>query len=176
MIRAAASTQPFDGSHTDPNMDSDNDSDITGLYGRCPHCNWSIKAKSGEDTVSCESCKKSVNILNGQFVAPGATSPPPASPLNQTKSSIGCLVVVAILVILAIICMSGRSNNSPDYTPVSTAAVGPTRPRAPTRATTRAIGRAQRACLRIQMKLLRSVATLLQRPNTKNAFKEPLHP
>jgi hypothetical protein len=101
-------------------MDSHNDSDITGLYGRCPHCNWSIKAKSGQDAVTCESCKKPVNIINGQFVVPGATSPPPASPLNPAKSQIGCLVVLAILVILAIICMSGRSNNPPDYAPVGT--------------------------------------------------------
>jgi hypothetical protein len=102
-------------------MNSHDTSDITGLYGRCPHCNWSIKAKSDETSVTCDSCKKPVNILNGQFVVPGATSPPTftGSPLN--RNNVGCIVVLVILVVLAFICMSGRSTNTPtpDYTPVT---------------------------------------------------------
>jgi hypothetical protein len=101
-------------------MDS-HDSDITGLYGRCPHCNWSIKAKSEQATLTCDSCKKPINILNGQFVVPGATSPPnfTGSPLNRTN--VGCIVVLVIFVVLAFICMSGQSTNTPnpDYTPVT---------------------------------------------------------
>src|SRR5579885_3651554 len=98
-------------------MDSHNDSDITGLYGRCPHCNWSLKAKSGESAVACDGCKKTVNILNGQFVVPGASSAPSVSRVNP--ASIGCIVAAAILIVLAMICMSGGSNDSPDYTPIT---------------------------------------------------------
>jgi hypothetical protein len=111
-------------------MDSHNDSDITGLYGRCPHCNWSIKAKSGETNIICGSCKKSVDILAGQFVAPGATSPPPSrnlfdptrSKLGNNIGVIGCLVFLAMFAVLAFICMSGRRSDNtietPDYAPV----------------------------------------------------------
>jgi hypothetical protein len=95
-------------------MDSHDASDITGLYGRCPHCNWSLKAKSGDESLVCGSCKKPVNIVNGQFVVLGATSPPKARQLNQTRNSIGCFVVAAILVILAVICMRGGSDSKAD--------------------------------------------------------------
>ncbi len=103
-------------------MDSHDHSDITGLYGRCPHCNWSIKAKSGQESVLCGSCKNLVNIVNAQFVASGATPIQKTFPSNQTTTSMGCLVVVTILVILAFICMSGgrSTRNEPPDAPLGT--------------------------------------------------------
>jgi hypothetical protein len=89
------------------------------LAQTCPKCGRPFQAGELESAATTSTKSESQ-------IAPETSHQPALNPKIDSAGSTGCLIVLAIFIIVALLCMSGRrsetSFESPDSTPVGTGA------------------------------------------------------
>lgn len=89
------------------------------LAQTCPKCGRPFQAGELESAATASTKSESQ-------IAPETSRQPGHNPKIDSAGSIGCLIVLAIFIIAALLCISGRrsetSFESPDYAPVGTGA------------------------------------------------------